>query len=93
MGTLTVKTARKHELLVHASYGAFNRLTKEKKEDVMAIKEVQIAGTFRECEQTKRYWAKKRVSVQDAERIWKSKTWDRFLSGKGGNYEQARLNG
>lgn len=52
----------------------------------MAIKEVQIAGTDRENQWTKRHWENRKVTLQDAERIWKTKSWDQFSTGKEGKH-------
>jgi len=44
--------------------------------------EIQIAGTSRECECTKRYWNKREKSsaVKKAEEIWQSKNWDSLFA-------------
>ena len=39
------------------------------------VKVIQIAGTWRESEKTKRFWSKKRTTKQEAERIWSQKLW------------------
>jgi hypothetical protein len=44
--------------------------------------QVQVAGTFRESETTKRFWGKRKLSVSDVEKIWTKKEFERFSQEK-----------
>ena len=46
------------------------------------MREVIIKGTWRESEKTKKYWDKKKLTMQEAEAIFAKKDWGRFALPK-----------
>lgn len=48
------------------------------------VQEIQIAGTWRESEKTKRFWQKRKTTKQEAERIWEQKLWLKDSPGQKG---------
>ena len=46
-------------------------------------REVQISGTERESECTRRYHSGRKISLSEAERIWEKKDFSQFSEGKG----------
>lgn len=51
------------------------------------VKVIQIAGTWRESEKTKRFWEKRKRTKQEAERIWEQKLWAMDSPGQKGAFQ------
>jgi hypothetical protein len=46
------------------------------------VKEVKIAGTWRESEATRKFWSKRKITKEQAEELFAKKDFKRFSQDK-----------